>query len=81
MDTVTTYMKLLSSLAGNRQCKSAAVKFINKPNMHRLLEFAFFWWPSIVFAVIHISELIFETYHQILKQYAARTINKRFLGF
>lgn len=61
--------------------KSAAVKFLKKTNLHRLLEFAFFWWPAIVFAVVHIAELTFEKYYQMLKQYAAITSNKSFLGF
>ena len=68
VDSVAEYIMLLASLAGMNRCKGAAVKFLNKSNFHRLLEFAFFWWPAIGFTAIHIAELIFEKYHQMLKQ-------------
>lgn len=81
VDEVAVYMLLVVDLAGNEECKSAAIKFVNKPNLHRLLEFSFFLVAMYWFSVIHIAELIFEKYHQLLKQYALRTNNKRFLGF
>ena len=36
VDSVAEYMMLLASLAGMNRCKGAAVKLLNKPNLHRL---------------------------------------------
>lgn len=66
VDMTADYMRLLLRITRIFQDKDAAVKFNNEPNLHRLVEFVFFWWHSIEFSVVYIAELIFEKYHQLL---------------
>ena len=79
-DIVALYLDIVVRLCGMAKFEDAAVSMLNRPNLHRMFEFAVFFFPALGFS-LHTGELVFEKYHQLVKQYALRTKHPDHMGF
>jgi hypothetical protein len=53
--------------SSDSRVRTEAMDKLDRPNLHRNLEFAVFFFPAVGFNVAHMSELLFEKLHGYVK--------------